>query len=209
MLLILVLAFQGIRRDFRFHKHLSFLLVPTSIASLYGSLAFGFSFDLSPYGLHNLFGFAAFFASIIPFAIYISRKKLNTYHCLPAYVAAIFAILALISGLIAYAPILLPQASATPAPTPVSFVSPIATPECMPIAEFESSERCLFAIDGTIYDMTEMRTWSDGGHFNAHVCRTSMTQAELDSMLAEAGIRTHQESQARYWGPVVGTLCEN
>jgi len=229
--LIVFLALQcRFRLAFRYHKHVSILMVLFGLASLAGSLGYGFilGLDLNLYQLHNLTGFASLFTSLGSFVLALFRKRFLGLHIKLAYIAAVFAVLAMLTALVYYWDYMFGfQSRGTSSLGPSSpgeLQSSVSGPQtvdlgpgsadgpdpglatenltCMTLGELESDPRCLFEMDGIVYDMTGMEMWQSGQHFG-HMCNTRMDEA-LRRRLPPTHFDT---SNPKYFGPVVAKLC--
>ncbi|MEM0360506.1 MAG: hypothetical protein QXK06_04190 [Candidatus Diapherotrites archaeon] len=68
---------------------------------------------------------------------------------------------------------------------------------CISVQQLESASACWVAVDGIVYDMTGMKRWETGKHFN-YKCGDSLSLKTLPS----------SHSNAKYYGPRVGELCK-
>lgn len=227
-LLAIILGISSWRRKFKHHKLLAWAMAFFAVIGLIGSFEYGIAFSLnnlfSAYQLHNLLGFAALFSSVLPF--FFRKSK---FHCQVAYLAAFLAALSILSGFAAYYPLIvgfspvvatavptaIPTASATayivPSASVVSSALPSVLPSvlpslapsaaagCITLQQMQAMNRCVFAVDDTIYDMSNMPGWGSGSHYG-HLCGGSITKQELLALAP-----SHTDS--RYFGPVVGKLC--
>jgi len=101
-ILIIYLAIQFRIKQKILHKEIAYLMAVFGILSLYFSFVYGFSLKISTEmkDLHNIFGFIALGLSLIPIAVKPGGKY--KLHCRLATVAALFAILSIITGFLAY-----------------------------------------------------------------------------------------------------------
>ncbi|MBI5229497.1 hypothetical protein HY991_05270 [Candidatus Micrarchaeota archaeon] len=97
--LIIWLAVGSALQKTRLHKQIAYAMAASGIISLVFSLAYGFSFSLTLRGIHHTFGFISLGLSLVPFLVKHSKNRL---HCNLAYMAAAFAVLSIITGIIAY-----------------------------------------------------------------------------------------------------------
>lgn len=209
-LLAIFLGISAFRKDFKHHRGAAFAMLVFALIGLLGSFFYGFSIDwtniFSASQLHSIFGFAALLCSLLPFLFRKSR-----FHCWIAYLAAFLAALSILTGLLAYSAIIFAAFSA-PVLNLTSNIDSNALASALPSAQaapslgacitfdqMRSMNRCVFAVDKTVYDMSNMPGWQSGGHYG-HLCGGSITKSEL---LALAPSHT----SAKYFGPVAGHLC--
>ncbi|MEM0475810.1 MAG: hypothetical protein QW343_03375 [Candidatus Norongarragalinales archaeon] len=206
-LLIVVLAVQCRLRKLARHKLTAYAMAFFGLLGLAGFLLNGvkFSLSFSVYALHDFAGIASLLTSLAPFFIIkFGDGVFSPKHYACGYAASLFAVVALTSGLVAYAPtiasLLFPTDSLQLIQPPSSIVaasspSPSRT-TCVSREELRSVNACWVAVDGVVYDMTGMPKWSGGMHFDCK-CNSEYSSSELPS--------TH--SSKRYYGRVVGLLC--
>ncbi|GEM_PF-6816646 len=101
-LLIIVLAAQLRLKRMQYHRQIAYAMAFFGVAGLLFSLLAGFRFTPDIYGAHNASGFVALGLSLAPMLV---RSK-DGLHCKLAYAAAFFAVVATITGVLAYAPLI-------------------------------------------------------------------------------------------------------
>jgi threonine/homoserine efflux transporter RhtA len=101
-ILIIYLAIQLRVKQKFLHKEIAYLMGVFGILSFYFAWNYGFELKIStdPRDMHNLIGFLSLGLSLIP--IFVKPGDKYRLHCRIATAAALFAILSIVSGIIAY-----------------------------------------------------------------------------------------------------------
>ncbi len=100
--LIIYLAVQFRLKQRAFHREAAYLMTIFGILSFYFAWKYGFAlqFSLNTADLHNIFGFLSLGLSLFPMILRPGGKL--KLHCRIATTAAFFAILSIITGIMAY-----------------------------------------------------------------------------------------------------------
>jgi predicted heme/steroid binding protein len=187
-ILIIALSAQCFFKKMGYHKWIAITMVVFGIISFISSYLYGFilSIDLTMESLHNLFGFASLILSFLPFIIVYVFKK-SSLHYKVSYLASFFAMLSIITGLVAYNGTMLNYFAQEQM-------------ECFNINELNFSDRCLVAVDGVVYDMTGMPRWQSGIHYD-YSCGGNYSEEYIVSIMPS-------HAQEKYYGSIAGYLCE-
>ncbi|MDD5417782.1 MAG: hypothetical protein PHW96_02735 [Candidatus Nanoarchaeia archaeon] len=180
----------------RYHKEFAIAMLFALIVSLISSLFYGFTitFDFTDiFNLHYWFGFGAFVFALLPFPIIYILKR-SPLHYPVAYISGIFMILAVITGFMAYGPMMKSYFPDSGLPIETGEL------ECMTLEQINSTERCLVAVDSVVYDMTNMPRWGSGKHYD-YFCGGNYTKEYILSIVPS-------HAADKYYGAVAGTLCE-
>ncbi|MBD3312225.1 hypothetical protein GF352_02095 [archaeon] len=184
-ILIIWLALSCLLKKIKGHKYISVLLLGVSIISLVSSMLYGFSINLSLTwaNIHYLTGFASLILSLLPMIAFITKR--DQWHYNFGYAAAVMVVVSLITGFVAFSGLMF------------SYFTVGA--ECFTLAELNSSDKCLVAVDGAVHDMTNMPRWGSGQHYD-YGCGGNYSKDYLIE-------RMPSHAADKYYGPVIGSLC--
>ena len=150
-ILILWLAVACKIKRMKGHLIISIIMTIAGITSLVSSILYGFimDFSLNWPNIHYWTGFASLILSLIPMIALITKD--DRWHPKVGYAAGLMAFIALITGFIAFGGLM--------------FNNSISD-ECIELIELNDSSQCLVAVDGLVYDMTNMPRWGSGTHYD-------------------------------------------